>query len=100
MAPSSLRRPEASDIDYRISDRIISRPESRSCRLDHILDVVGHRGHILDQHERRSEHLGGARHQTVEPVSPVCASGVIVEVGMSLAGWSTNENIKWAYSLD
>jgi hypothetical protein len=68
----------------------------RPGRPDDVRDVVPHRRDVLDQHELRPQHLGSACHPRVQGVLGIVATGVVVEVAVSLTRWATDEEVQLA----
>ena len=64
---------------------------------NHLRAVVHDRRHVLDHHDIGAERNGDRRHGEVQVVAAIGSPGVIVEVGVTLARWPSQNCVDLAH---
>jgi hypothetical protein len=93
VAATPLRRSETREVDHRLGHCVAARPQPPDGGVDDLLDVVLHRGHILDENDLWLQHLGCPCHARVQGVSWIGAPRVVVQVRMPLTGRAPDNDI-------
>jgi len=74
-------------LGYQVSE--VAKPLDKP--LDDVLLGMSDSGHVLNHYRRWREHFCSSSHTKVKLVPRIVAPADVVEVGMALTGWSSNQ---------